>query len=335
MVSLPIRSHPVASRRLLHLSRQSLRTVALSTFLVAGLAGGCASQMNESFSGESQAPELSADMASPEAQSEASNEAIAGADVGESAATSAATFVADVPQAAPQLVKRAELALEVEDMDEAIRQTMAIARSQGGDVTNLQNQTPYSETATHNAFMELRVPQARLDDTLNQLDDIGTINRQALTAEDVSAQLVDFEARLRNLRKAEEMTLDIMERSGEIGEVLQVAQELRNIRASIEQIDGQLSALKSRVSYSTIALSFTRPGSSTPSQIGIFSQLNNSWKDATRSMAALTVDLVQLGIWILVYSPYWLVVAAVAWFSVKVLKRNTGNPQASDRQSAS
>lgn len=315
----------------MRLPRRSIRKLALVTVLFAGLAGGCARQMLESSSGDAQNTQSSAEMAAPAPQSEASREAIAGADVGENAATA----IADVPDATPQLIKRAELALEIEDVDEAIQQTMAIARSLGGDVLTLRNQMPPSETVTHTAFLELRVPQNQLDDSLNRLSELGIVERQTLTAEDMSAQLVDFEARLRNLRKAEEMTLGIMERSGEIGEVLQVAQELRTIRESIEQIDGQLSALQTQIRYSTISLTLTRPGSSTPSQSGILSQLRNSWRQSTRSMASLTINVIQLGIWVLVYSPYWLAIGVVTWVGAKLLKRKRGDAQTSQRQSTS
>lgn len=66
---------------------------------------------------------------------------------------------------------------------------------------------------------------------------MGTVENQMITAEDVSDQLVDVQARLRNLRKSEEMVLKIMERSGSVGDVLKAANELSTIRESIERID--------------------------------------------------------------------------------------------------
>lgn len=233
----------------------------------------------------------------------------------------------DVPQSLPQLVKRAELVIQVRTMDDAIEQVMAIARNAGGDLLRLQNQTPPNDTAQHTAYLELRVPQAQLDLAIDQLSELGTVDQQFLTAEDVSAQLVDFEARLRNLRKAEETVLEIMDRSGEIGDVLQVAQELRTIRQSIEQIDGQLASLRNRVSYSTIALTLEAEGAGTPSQNTVTTQLGNSWRGATRSVATFTVDLMQIGIWLLVYSPYWIVLGGLGYGVYRLVKN--------DRQSAS
>lgn len=235
-----------------------------------------------------------------------------------------------VPQSLPQLVKRAELVLEVDTVDEAIDQSVAIARRVGGDVLRLQNQTPPNESIRHTAFLELRVPQAQLESAIEQLSELGTVDQQYLTAEDVSAQLVDYEARLRNLRKAEETVLGIMERSGEIGDVLQVAQELRNIRQSIEQIDGQLASLRNRVAFSTLSLTLESKTAGTPSQTTVITQLSDSWTGATRSVADFTVALMQIGIWLLVYSPYWLILAGIGYGIYRLAKKIGG-----DRQSAS
>ncbi|MEB3357237.1 MAG: DUF4349 domain-containing protein [Synechococcales bacterium] len=249
--------------------------------------------------------------------------------VPESAPAEGVQPVADVPQPLPQLVKRAELMIEVSAVEEAIDQAVAIARGAGGDLLGLSNQSPPNESVPQVASLEIRVPQARLETVLDQLSQLGQVEQQFLTAEDVSAQLVDYEARLRNLRKAEETVLGIMDRSGEISEVLQVAQELRNIRQSIEQIDGELASLRNRVNYSTITLSLEAKAAGTPSQITVITQLGDSWQGATRSMATFTVNLIQIGIWLLVYSPYWLLLAGMGYWLHRLLKGD--RPSSADR----
>ena len=227
-----------------------------------------------------------------------------------------------VPRSRPQLIKRADMDLTVESVNETLDRINALAQRQGGDILNLQNYTPAKDNIRHTAAIELRVPQATLDDTLDQLKQLGTVERQTITAEDVSSQLVDFEARLKNLRKAEEVTLGIMERSGEIGDVLKVGQELQNIRASIEQIAGQLQHLRNQVSYSTVTVTVTGAIASTPETSAITSQLKNTWTTATRSVSDLTLGLVHLAIWLLVYSPYWLVLGGVGLFIYRRSQRS-------------
>jgi hypothetical protein len=227
------------------------------------------------------------------------------------------TEVSDLPTQQPQLVKRAELELQVEAIDPALEAANTLVQQLGGDVINLQQQTPTGGRERATAFLEMRVPQAQLDTALQQLGELGTVQRRSLTADDVSDQLVDFQARLKNLRRAEATVLEIMERSGDIDEVLKVAQELRNLRASIEQIDAQLQQLRQQVSYSTIGLRLTGeliPTASSPQA------LQQTWQAATSSLGQVTLELMGFSIWVLVYSPYWLSVAGVA-FGIHLLAR--------------
>ena len=216
---------------------------------------------------------------------------------------------AAVPQ--PQLMRTAELSVTVESAETAITSATTIARQQQGEVMNLQDQTPPAGDR-HIASMQLRVPQTKLDVTLTALAELGTVQQQTLKAEDVSEQLVDFEARLRNLRRAEETVLKIMERSGNVGDVLKVVQELNMIRQNIEQINAQLSSLQTRVSYSTIDLRLVTAITPVSAPTPVQTQLTNTWNSATQSIAKVTVDLMQLGIWLMVYSPYLLLIGGAA-----------------------
>lgn len=209
-------------------------------------------------------------------------------------------------QAAPQLVKTIDWTMTVDSVEQTLEQVTAIARQQQGDLLGLQDQIPIDERSRRTASLQLRVPQAKLDATLNALSALGNTQRQSLMAEDVSNQLVDLQARLRNLRKTEETLLEIMERSGGVGDVLKVAQELSNVRNSIEQVDAQLKNLQIRVAYSTINLTLEEAIAATPLQRSTPVQLRETWESATYSFSKSTITLLQFSIWLLVYSPYWL-----------------------------
>ncbi|MEM7773239.1 MAG: DUF4349 domain-containing protein [Cyanobacteria bacterium P01_A01_bin.37] len=301
----PLPKQSCITSRLILLNKPLL-TGILSLAMVGGLLTSCASRFDAT----------TAESAAPQRDFSSGTEAeLVAQDPVDSAQTTD-----DALKSLPQLVKRAELSLDVETVDETIRQVTAIARGLGGDLLMLQNQTPRDESSPHIASLEIRVPQAQLESALEQLSQLGTVDQQFLTAEDVSSQLVDYEARLRNLRKSEETVLGIMERSGEIGDVLLVAQELRNIRQSIEQIDGELASLRNRVSYSTISLTLKASAPGLPSQTTVITQLGDSWTGATSSVGSFTVSLMQVGIWLLVYSPYWLILAGLGYGTYRVLK---------------
>jgi hypothetical protein len=224
-------------------------------------------------------------------------------------------------RATPQLIKTATIDLEVEDTAKTIKAITQIVRSQRGDILNLQSDSPQDSNTTAQASLSLRVPQERLDLALTDLAKLGKVLRQGIKAEDVSSQLVDADARLRNLRKAEEATLKILDRSGSVSDVLKVSQEVSKIREQIEQIDAQLKALKGSVAYSTIDVTLASAVSALVPQKGLGSEVLSAWNGATRSSQGFGRGLLVLGIWFLAYSPFWLALGGGVWLARRSLWR--------------
>jgi hypothetical protein len=221
---------------------------------------------------------------------------------------------AETPATRPQLIKKAQLSLVVKSLDASTKSVTNIVEKQQGDILGFQNQKPPDSSVRQTASVQIRVPQERLETTVEALAKLGTVENRSLTAEDVTNQLVDSEARLRNLRKSEEMVLKIMERSGSVGDVLKVSQELSKIRESIERIDAQLKSLRNQVAYSTISLTLQTAVSAqqTPEpSLGL--RVQETWGKATHSVGELTLGLLGLGIWLLAYSPYFLLIAAAVY----------------------
>ena len=221
---------------------------------------------------------------------------------------------AETPATRPQLIKKAELSVVVKSIDATTKSVTNIVEQQQGDILGFQNQKPPDSSVRQTASVEIRVPQERLETTLEALAKLGTVENRSLTAQDVTEQLVDSEARLRNLRKSEEMVLKIMERSGSVGDVLKASQELSNIRESIERIDAQLKSLRNQVAYSTISLTLEAAVSAqqTPEpSLGL--RMQETWGKAAHSVGEFTLGLFGLGIWLLAYSPYFLLIAAAVY----------------------
>ncbi len=233
-----------------------------------------------------------------------------------------------VPQSSPQLVKTAEITLVVNSIDESVREATQIIKQQQGDLLGLDDNKPQDNRDRQTASLQIRVPQNKLDITLEALAKLGTIQHRHLSAEDVTTQLVDFQARLRNLRQTESSLLQIMKRTGSVGDVLKVSQELSTVRESIEQIDAQLKSLTNRVAYSTITLHLEAAVSITTPQQPLGLQVQDTWNKATRSVSEFTTGLLKLGLWLMAYSPYLLLLGGAVLFGYTRLKRTWGGREA-------
>ncbi|MFN6462101.1 MAG: DUF4349 domain-containing protein [Nostoc sp. DedVER02] len=220
---------------------------------------------------------------------------------------------APVTRSRPQLIKKAAISLTVNSVDKTIDAVSQIINQQQGDLIGLKQQQPRSDNPRYAATIQLRIPENRLEPTLEELAKLGTVESRNITAEDVGDRLVDFQARLTNLKKTEANLQKIMDRAGSVRDVLSVAQELSNVRQTIEQIDAQLKSLQNQVAYSTITLNLEAAVSSTSPQPAFGLQVQETWNNSTHSLSAFSVGLLKLGIWLIVYSPYLLIFAALIY----------------------
>lgn len=240
-----------------------------------------------------------------------------------------------LPPQKAQLIKTATVGLKVKSVEQVIQSaTKVITTRYGGDILSLEDRVPQKDAAYHTASFEFRVPQAQLDLALTDLSKLGTVKARSIQAEDVASQLVDFDARLKNLRKAEEVVLGIMTRSGSVGDVLKVSQELSRIRNEIEQIQGQVQHLKQQVAYSRIHLTLEEAIAQNPQGISVGDRLQETWSQSTSALGKTTTNFLRLGIWLLVFSPYLLGGAALILLGRKALKRKTLSSQSPSAETA-
>ncbi|MFS0516781.1 DUF4349 domain-containing protein [Nostoc sp. UIC 10607] len=236
----------------------------------------------------------------------------ASAPAGESSISQKAE-ASSIVRSRPQLIKKAAISLTVNSVDQTVNTVSQIINKQQGDLIGLRQQQPKTDNPRHTATIQLRIPENRLEPTLEQLAKLGTVESRNITAEDVGDRLVDFQARLTNLQKTEANLQKIMDRAGSVRDVLSVAQELSNVRQTIEQINAQLKSLQNQVAYSTITLNLAAAVSSTTSQPAFGLQVQETWNKSTHSLSSFSVGLLKLGIWLIVYSPYLLIFVALVY----------------------
>lgn len=285
--------------------------------IVLCLAGGmisCAASPNETASVE---PAVSGDSPSLVAEEKLPNELSPSSQKSDAQTSS-------VPTQAPQLIKTAHVTLRVKEVNQSLDRIVGnILNQQRGDVLNLEVQEPQGAGDRHRASLQMRVPQQNLNSTLKALEELGTVAKRSIQAQDVSNQIVDSQARLKNLRKSEEMVLKIMDRSGSIPDVLSASQELSKIRENVERIDAQLQNLQAQVAFSTINLQLEAVTTSIQPESGIGLQVQEAWKRSTNAMGNLTMAFIKLGVWGIAFSPYLIAIALLIWLGRRQLQKGS------------
>ncbi|MEM9771908.1 MAG: DUF4349 domain-containing protein [Cyanobacteria bacterium P01_D01_bin.73] len=229
-----------------------------------------------------------------------------------------------------QLIKTANISVRVDSVDEAVNSLRGLAKKYNGDILSL-NANENGDRPSAN--VQLSIPQNTLEAALEDAAQLGQVDNRNVSANDVTNQIVDADARLRNLRRTEQQYLKIMERAGAIKDVLAVTEQLNRTRQEIEQIDAQLKSLREQVAYSTLTINVQQKQAAIALDNPLGQQLGDSWQSATRSMGDLTVGLLKIILWLLAYTPYWLLLIGLGWGVQKLLKRQGNSGQESQGSS--
>lgn len=218
-----------------------------------------------------------------------------------------------------QLIRVGSIDVLVADVAEGVRSVSQIALAEHGDVRSLSEAAVANGGARRTASLSVSVPHERFDATVNELAALGRVVARSESAEDVSDQIVDSQARLRNLRHEEGDLLRIMDRSGKISDVLDVEQQLSSVREQIEQLDAQVQSMQNRVAYSSISVTLTAESASAVVEADPFAQLANTWSAATHSAWAFLRTIVATVLWLIAFAPF---IAIVAWAGYLLYRRS-------------
>ena len=146
----------------------------------------------------------------------------------------------------PKIIRASRLDLRVADCAEAQKKIEGIAAAESGFIES-------SQVEPDSAIFKLRVPSAQFESARARLKALALqVKQDTVNAADVSKQYVDKEARLRNLRSAEQQYLEVMKRSHTVPDVLAVTKELAEVRGDIEKADAELRLLKDQVDMASI-----------------------------------------------------------------------------------
>jgi hypothetical protein len=174
----------------------------------------------------------------------------------------------------------------------------AIAAGLGGDLLAL-SQTGSGEQRS--ALLTIRVPSSRFDDALSQLKQLdGEVLTSNIDAKDVTDQYVDLQARLGAKKAEEQQYLTLFARANTVDEILKVQSALSSVRLQIEQLQGQVNSLKTRVDFSTITMSVgpivTVPGP----QVGTWDPAR-TFAQAVAALSSLFRVIGDAAIWLMVF----------------------------------
>lgn len=102
--------------------------------------------------------------------------------------------------------------------------------------------------------MMLAVPSEKLDQSLDDFAQVGTVTRRTVTGQDVTAAVVDVEARIKVLRESITRVEKLMNSAGSISEIAQIEAELTSRQEELESMVARQRRLANSVEMAPVTI---------------------------------------------------------------------------------
>jgi len=158
------------------------------------------------------------------------------------------------------LIRRGKLSLIVADVTQSLKDITKDVQEQWKGLVE-ESSLDNMDDDRQSGWMRLRVPSDQFDAAMEGLKNSALkVESERTSVDDVTGQVVDQEARLKNLRIEEEQYQSILSRATEIEDVLQATDYLNRVRNEIEWAERSLKDINEQVAMSTINLNLIDEG---------------------------------------------------------------------------
>ena len=127
-----------------------------------------------------------------------------------------------------KIVRTGSLQLTVADPDRAVLAARDAIRALGGYIGASQSQRSNDKIV---ASVTYRIPVARWEEALDAIRGLGTEIAEQTDATEVTGQLVDLDARIRNLKASEVALVGYVEKAAKTSDLLEIEARLTDTRA--------------------------------------------------------------------------------------------------------
>lgn len=151
------------------------------------------------------------------------------------------------------IIYTASMQVSVFNLADAIEKAELLPEKYGGYVQSIQGGT-----------VVLKIPARKLRTCMNELGELGVVEQRTLSADDVSAEYVDIESRIKALEATHKQLLELLSKARTVDEALHVRASLDSVSAELEVLKGRMRQLDNLIAFSTLTLSMYERGPNQP-----------------------------------------------------------------------
>lgn len=230
-----------------------------------------------------------------------------------------------------KLIKNGTFTLETLEYDKTITAIEQLAVSSGGYVQDSTVRGTgavsygYSYQLRYAKYV-IRIPADSFGSFEASLSQCGSILSRNVNVNEITDYYYDTDARLKSLQAQESQLLALLEKADYLDAIIQLQEELGNVRYEIESLQGTLRRLDNQIAFSTITINVNEVSEPTvvtvaPKTLGerISYTFSSTWYSLTESVKDFIVfflgNIIVIAIWIVI------IVAAVLIIRYSIERR--------------
>lgn len=216
-----------------------------------------------------------------------------------------------------KIIKEGNLRFETSDLDRTYNQIITNTREANGTI---QNDIEGKDYGTVYRKLVVRVPSQNFDVFIKNISKgVAYFDNKEITAEDVTAQYIDIDTRLKAKKSLENKYIELLQKANKVSEILEIEKQLSAIREDVEATQGKLNYLQNRISESTITIDFYKTQSTDNGvRISYGSKIWNAIASGFNALSSFFIFMVS--IW-----PFIIILTGIIYFIRKKIKQKNKN----------
>jgi mannose/fructose/N-acetylgalactosamine-specific phosphotransferase system component IIB len=214
-----------------------------------------------------------------------------------------ASGTANQSQVERMVIKNGNLSIVVLDPPESMDNISKMTEAMGGFVVtaNLYNQEIEGGIQVPRGSISIRIPAERMNEAMERIKAESSQDpiSENINSQDVTSEYIDIQSRVKNLEAAEAELTEIMKSANKTEDVLNVYNQLVQIREQIEVNKGQIQYYEQSVALSSISVELIADKAVQPLKVGGW-QIEGNAKRAVQALINTLQFLVKAIIWIII-----------------------------------
>ena len=222
------------------------------------------------------------------------------------------------------IIRNGDMALEVKDVSKTVDEVSSLITSSSGRIESSTLNAEFQGSGP-SAYIVARIPEAKLDEVIAAVSELGKRTSLSLSTTDVTLQVIDLKARVDALVISRDRLSELMAQATTTADLLAAEQALSQRQSELDAYQSQLDYLSSQVTQSTLNIAIISNSTSITSGLsGIGATLIQALRNFLQGFESVILFIGSAIPWILVIAIFYIASKSVSRLVQKrKLKKST------------